>query len=679
MPSMHQMQEITPEEKWNAYEARRAARRQLRRRGVTATPSIPESDPAGMTPVPEAPEKGMMPHPEMPYSLSIDLSGVAAVNEEPCQPAEEACSMPMMDDVPEWVVTRHLERRLGTIEVEAPTGGDAFVPEEVPRPENTPHSPKGVVVVSDEPEWVAKRRLAPTRRSDTTEVEAPSGRDTFVSGKNLESEGVPINDPDSEEPEWATKRCPASIQRPSMIEAEAPIGRDAFILERTLEPGQTVREWTMTTHALQTAIIEPGNKRNSLGSPGWTTVSYRKTTGRRTSPADREHRHEMTRSRNELEKSRSGRPRWRGSPEISSQVPGMDTGGNQDIRKPEEDPISRSPFEGDAREFAERSRMLLQTLRSNPEFAALSRSEQRSLLAELIEEEGQNDAEGNDPPAKAMTRSEEDRNETLMLLEEDDSWQEDNSLQRNEAADDEWKSRSPCRNRACEDAPMEHSRKLLEILRRNPEFEILSQSKQRQVFAELLENEEECTYLLTLKEEGSYSDTGCALTEERNGPSAKREDDRRKENDDATEKCGQKSRSPRIDRACGDASIKQSRILLKALRKNLEFTVLPRSEQKLVFAELLENEEECEYLLAQSGEGGCDNEASTGEDNNFPTKQENDVPILQSENLRPGKINPETADYWAQLIKNLSREESDEFLDDLLKGTTNDLSESEFD
>ncbi|KAI9429982.1 hypothetical protein H4582DRAFT_2064324 [Lactarius indigo] len=552
MPSMHQMQEITPEKKWNAYEARRAARRQLRRRGVTATPSIPESDPAGTTPVPEEPKEGMMPHPEMPYSLSIDLSGVAAVDEEPHQPTYEAYSMAMVDDVPEWVVQRHLERQFGTIEAEAPSRGDAFVPKDAPKAEDAPRFPNSMAIVSDEPEWASRRYLAPT-------------------------------------------------QRPSMIEDEAPIGRDALILEKTLEPERTVREWTMITHVLQTATTEPKNERNSPRSPGWTTVPYKRTTDPRSKSAEPRQEHKMTRSKNEPERSRSGQPRWRGSPdpEISSQAPGMDTGGDQKTGESDENPISRSPLQGDAREFEERSRVLLQWLKSNPEFAALSRSEQRSLLAELMEEEGQKDAEKNNPPAEAMTQPEGDHNETLMLLEEDNNWQGDDNLRKDEAVDNKWESRSPC-----------------------------------------------------------------------------------------------------INHACGDASIEQSRLLLKVLQRNPVFADLPRSEQRLVFAELLENEEECGYLLAQSGEGGGNRTGRTltGEDNDSLAR--NDTSILPEKSLHleetnkqrvpePEKgdywadepeddMNLETADYWIQFIKDLMREESDELLDNLLEGTTDDLPNNDF-
>ncbi|KAI9430676.1 hypothetical protein H4582DRAFT_2103631 [Lactarius indigo] len=226
MPSMHQTQEMTSEEKWNAYKARQAARRQLQRGGITVTPPTPKPDPAGTIPVPEEPEKGMMPHPEISYSLSIDLSGVAAVEEEPCRPEVKSHSTTTEDDVPEWVIKRHLERRSGTIEVEAPPRGDAFVSEETLRTEDAPY---GMTVASDEPEWVTRRHLAPT-------------------------------------------------QRPSAMEDEAPIGRDAFALERTLESEQTNSRRTTAVCAPQTPMIEPGNRKNSPGSPEWTTVSYKKTT-----------------------------------------------------------------------------------------------------------------------------------------------------------------------------------------------------------------------------------------------------------------------------------------------------------------------------------------------------------------------------------------------------------------
>ncbi|KAI9428672.1 hypothetical protein H4582DRAFT_2066762 [Lactarius indigo] len=537
MPSMHQMQEITPEEKWNAYEARRAARRQLRRGGATVTSSTPKPDPAGAIPAPEEPEKGMMPHPEMPYSLSIDLSGVAAVNEEPYQPAEGAYSMMTMNDTPEWVIKRHLERRFGAIEVEAPIRGDAFVPDKAPELEKT-------LIDSEEPEWAVKRCL--TRQPGMIEVEAPIGRDAFVPGKNLESEGVPINNPDSEEPEWVTKRR------------------------------------TTNSRALLNPAVEP-DEESTPGSPGWTTVSYRRTINLRVTSKDTDprYRHEMTRSRNEPKKSRSGRPQWRGSPdmEISSQAPGMDTGGDQRTR----DSISRSPYEGDAREFEERSRTLLQRLRSNPEFAVLSRSETAITIAKILIQPRGNSNKTPD--------------------EENDDWQKSDDLQRNEAVDNDWRSRSPC-----------------------------------------------------------------------------------------------------MDHACGDTSIEQSRLLLEVLQKNPAFADLPRNEQRLIFAELLEDEEECKNLLTQSRKAGRNSTGDTlpGKSNDSPTRQRSDTSILSEENLHPretdeqkrlpelGKndywadepeddTNPGTVDYWTQLIKNLSREESDEFLDNLLKGTTDDLPEGEFD
>ncbi|KAI9429525.1 hypothetical protein H4582DRAFT_2065108 [Lactarius indigo] len=542
MPSMHQMQEITPEEKWNAYEARRAARRQLRQGGATVTSSTPKPDPAGAIPAPEEPEKGMMPHPEMPYSLSIDLSGVAAVNEEPYQPAEGAYSMTTMNDTPEWVIKRHLERRFGAIEVEAPIRGDAFVPDKAPELEK-------MLIDSEEPEWAVKRCL--TRQPGMIEVEAPIGRDTFVPGKNLESEGVPINNPDSEEPEWVTKRR------------------------------------TTNSRALPNPAVEP-DEESTPGSPGWTTVSYRRTINLRVTSKDTDPRygHEMTRSRNEPKKSRSGRPRWRGSPdmEISSQAPGMDTGGDQRTR----DSISRSPYEGDAREFEERSRTLLQQLRSNPEFAVLSRSKQQSLLVELMEEEGRNNAEKN-PSAKILIQPRGNSNKTPD--EENDDWQKSDDLQRNEAVDNDWRN----------------------------------------------------------------------------------------------------------------TSIEQSHLLLEVLQKNPAFADLPRNEQRLIFAELLEDEEECKNLLTQSRKAGRNSTGDTllGKSNDSPTRQRSDTSILSEENLHPretdeqkrlpelGKndywadepeddTNPGTVDYWTQLIKNLSREESDEFLDNLLKGTTDDLPEGEF-
>ncbi|KAI9434938.1 hypothetical protein H4582DRAFT_2173394 [Lactarius indigo] len=450
MPSMHQMQEMTSEEKWNAYEARRAARCQLRRGRVTVTPSTPKPDPAGTIPAPEEPEKGVMPHPEIFYSLSIDLSGVAAVEEEPCRPEGKSHYTTTDNDVPEWVIKRHLEQRSGMIEVEAPTRGDAFMPDKTPELEKT-------LIDSGEPEWVAQRRLVPT-------------------------------------------------QRPSTIEVEAPTRRDAFVLKKTREPEWTAREWATTAHTPQTSTIEPGNERNSPGSPEWTTVSYRRTTGLRTIDMDPRHGHKMTRSRDEPKRSRSRQPRWRGSPDpkAGSRAPGIDTRRDQETREFGKDPISRSPFKGDAREFAERSRALLQKIRSNPEFAALPRSEQRSLLAELMEGDGQ----GNDPPVEAITQLEENNDETLVPFK--NNWQGNDNLRKDGIADDEWKSRSPCIDHTCEDAPMEQSRELLGVLRRNPEFAALPQSEQRLVFAELLENKEECENLLTQWREG-----GCDNTEEK--------------------------------------------------------------------------------------------------------------------------------------------------------------------
>ncbi|KAI9445868.1 hypothetical protein H4582DRAFT_2162876 [Lactarius indigo] len=243
----------------------------------------------------------------------------------------------------------------------------------------------------------------------------------------------------------------------------------------------------------------------------------------------------MTRSRNEPEKSRSGRPRWRRSPEpeISPQAPGMDTGGDQRTRKLDRNPISRSPSKGDAREFTERK--------------------DNENRCESKEGDLQTQSEGNDN------------------WEGNDDWQANDKLQKNEAVDDdsERKSRSPCIDHTCGDASIERSRSLLRVLQENPAFTGLPRSEQRLVFAELLENEEECAYLLTLKEEGSYNDAECVLTEEGNEPS----------------------------------------------RRN--------------------NEPEDDTSLG-------------------------------------------TVDYWAQLIKNLSREESNEFLDDLLEGITDDLPDDTF-
>ncbi|KAI9434056.1 hypothetical protein H4582DRAFT_2060446 [Lactarius indigo] len=440
MPSMHQMQEqaqeMTSEEKWNAYEARRVARRQLRRRGVTAAPSIPKPDLADITVASEAPEKDMTSQTSHP--TCIDLSSVAAAEEEPYQPATEAGSTAMVDDIPEWIVKRHLERRFGAIEVEAPTRGDAFVPDKAPELEKT-------LINSEKPEWAVNRRL--TRRPGIIEVEAPIGRDAFMPEETSRTGDTPyLNNMAivSDEPERVAEGRLTPTRRSSTIEDEAPIGRNAFVPERTLESEWTTRGWATIAYAPRTPTIEPGDERNSPGSPEWTTVSYKKTTGHRTSPINRRHKHEMTRSRDEPEKNRSGRPRWRGipEPEISPRAPGIDTGGDQKTRESDEKPISRSPCKGDAREFAERSRMLLQQLKNNPEFAALPRSEQRSLLAELMED----DAEENDPPATAMTQPEGDHNETLALLEEDDRWQENDNLQGNDTlfpkANNDWCSPS---------------------------------------------------------------------------------------------------------------------------------------------------------------------------------------------------------------------------------------------
>ncbi|KAI9445867.1 hypothetical protein H4582DRAFT_2069131 [Lactarius indigo] len=159
MPSMHQMQEMTSEEKWNAYEARRAARRQLRRGGVTAAPSTPKPDLADIALVPEEPEKGTKPQPQMPYSLSIDLSGVAA--EEETLELENAPT-----------------RRSDTIEVEAPIGRDAFVLGKTLEPHQSEEGANDTTMVDDIPGWVARRRL--TRQSRTIEAEAPTRGDAFI-------------------------------------------------------------------------------------------------------------------------------------------------------------------------------------------------------------------------------------------------------------------------------------------------------------------------------------------------------------------------------------------------------------------------------------------------------------------------------------------------------------------
>ncbi|KAI9430752.1 hypothetical protein H4582DRAFT_2205384 [Lactarius indigo] len=461
----------------------------------------------------------------MPYSLSIDLSGVAA--EEETLELENAPT-----------------RRSDTIEVEAPIGRDAFVLGKTLEPHQSEEGANDTTMVDDIPGWVARRRL--TRQSRTIEAEAPTRGDAFIPSKAPGPEKMLINDHDSGEPEWVAKRR------------------------------------TTRSHAPPMPTAEPDNKGNIPGSPEWTTVSYKKTTGHRANPIDRRHKHEMTRSRNEPEKSRSGRPRWRRSPEpeISPQAPGMDTGGDQRTRKLDRNPISRSPSKGDAREFAERSRMLLQMLRSNPEFAALPRDEQRSLLTELIED-NENRCESKE--GDLQTQSEGNDN-----WEGNDDWQANDKLQKNEAVDDdsERKSRSPCIDHTCGDASIERSRSLLRVLQENPAFTGLPRSEQRLVFAELLENEEECAYLLTLKEEGSYNDAECVLTEEGNEPS----------------------------------------------RRNSDEQQWPPEPER----------------------------------NDYWTDEPEDDTSLG------------TVDYWAQLIKNLSREESNEFLDDLLEGITDDLPDDTF-
>ncbi|KAI9431603.1 hypothetical protein H4582DRAFT_2062581 [Lactarius indigo] len=268
----------------------------------------------------------------------------------------------------------------------------------------------------------------------------------------------------------------------------------------------------------------------------------------------------------------------------------MDTGGDQRTRKLDENPISQSPFKGDAWEFTEKSRMLLKTLRSNPEFTALPQNEQRLLLAELME-----------------------GNKDLCGLKEDDL---------------------PIR---------------------------LKEGKN--------------------KVEASILPEG---------------NDSWKENNDAAERHDQESRNPCIGQACGDTLIKWSQELLEVLQRNPEFAVLPQSEQWLVLAELLENE----HLLAQSGEGGC-NDATKTLTGDSLLRQEN-TSILPEGGLHPegtdkqqwllelgtndrwadkpeDDTSPETADYWIQLIRNLTREKSNELLDDLLRGTTNDLPDDDFD
>ncbi|KAI9429341.1 hypothetical protein H4582DRAFT_2065387 [Lactarius indigo] len=247
----------------------------------------------------------------------------------------------------------------------------------------------------------------------------------------------------------------------------------------------------------------------------------------------------------------------------------MDMGGDQRTRKLDENPISQSPFKGDAWEFTEKSRMLLKTLRSNPEFTALPQNEQRLLLAELME-----------------------GNKDLCGLKEDD-------------------------------------------------LPIWLKEGKNEVEASILP----------------------------------------KGND---------------SQACGDTLIKRSQELLEVLQRNPEFAVLPQSEQWLVLAELLENE----HLLAQSGEGSC-NDATKTLTGDSLLRQEN-TSILPEGGLHPegtdkqqwllelGKndrwadkpednTSPETADYWIQLIRNLTREKSNELLDNLLRGTTDDLPDDDFD
>ncbi|KAI9430675.1 hypothetical protein H4582DRAFT_2086432 [Lactarius indigo] len=190
-------------------------------------------------------------------------------------------------------------------------------------------------------------------------------------------------------------------------------------------------------------------------------------------------------------------------------------------------------------------------------------------------------------------------------------------------------------------------------------------------------------------------------------PTQLEEDDNREENDAATENRDQKNRNPCIGQACGDASIEQSRELLEVLQRNPEFTVLPQSEQQQVFAELLENEVECEYLLNLMEEESCNDAGGTStEEGNKPSKQKGDkikdTSIITEESLHPretdkqqrlpepGKddcwanepednANPETVDYWIQLIRNLTKEESNGLLNDLSEELTNDPSNDDFD